>query len=191
VVITPGAVDGLSPEPVRDPTDDDRGVVRNWRLSAFSPLPNGKDPAFSDMPDAAKTWKNIVAERNGLVNLSREYGVPLRPNRAVAWLKTTITSDKNQTKNVAIGWTREVWVFVNGKPVFADKNLYDPASARKAPDGRCSPENASFTLPLAAGDNEVAVALANDFFGWGLILHVADSEGVHLEPKATGSRSME
>ena len=184
VVITPGAVDGLSPEPVRDPTEDDSGIVRNWRLSAFSPLPNGKDPAFAEMPDGAKTWKNIGAERNGLVNLSREYGLPLpRPSRAVAWLKTTIASDKSQTKKAAIGWAREVWVFVNGKLVYADKNLYEPASARKAPDGRCSPENASFTLPLTAGNNEVAVALADDFYGWGLILRLADSEGVHLAPK--------
>ncbi len=183
VVITAGAVDGLSPEPVRDPTDDDNGIVRNWHLSAFSPLANGKDPVFAELPGGGTTWKKIGAERNGLVNLSREYGLPLRPNRAVAWLKTTISSDRAQPKNVAIGWTREVWVFVNGKLVYADKNLYDPASARKAPDGRCSAENASFTLPLAEGDNEVAVALADDFFGWGLIFRLADSEGVHLAPK--------
>jgi hypothetical protein len=180
VVITPGAVDGLSPEPVRDPTDEDNALVRNWRLSAFSPLPNGKEPAFAEKPDGGTPWKNISAERNGLVNLSREYGLPLRPKRAVAWLKTTIHSERNQTKDVAIGWTREVWVFVNGKLVYADKNLWEPASARKSPDGRCSLENGSFTLPLAAGDNEVAVALADDFFGWGLIFRLADSEGVHL-----------
>jgi hypothetical protein len=183
VVITPGAVDDLSPEPVRDPTDDDSRLVRNWRLSPFSPLPKGKDPVFAEMPGEAGTWKNFGAERNGLINLSREYGRPLGPKRAVAWLKTTITSDRSQTKNVAIGWTRDVWVFVNGKLIYADKNLFEPAEARKAPDGRCSPENASFTLPLAAGDNEVAVALANDFFGWGLMLRLADSEGVHLAPK--------
>src|SRR5689334_10949572 len=33
MVITPGAVDGLSPEPSRDPLDGDRGLVRTWRLS--------------------------------------------------------------------------------------------------------------------------------------------------------------
>ena len=183
VVITPGAVDDLSPEPVRDPTDEDSGLVRNWRLSSFAPLPSGNDPAFAEIADHAKTWKNISAERNGLVNLSREYGLPLRPKRAVAWLKATIASDRTQTKSVAIGWTREVWVFVNGKLVFADKNFFEPASARKAPDGRCSLENASFTLPLTAGDNEVAVALADDFFGLGLMLRLADSDGVHLARK--------
>jgi hypothetical protein len=83
-------------------------------------------------------------------------------------------------KKVDIGWTREVWVFVNGKLLYADKNLFDTEAARKFPDGRCSLDNGAITLPLVAGDNEVAVALANNFFGWGLMLRMADPGGVHL-----------
>ena len=90
---------------------------------------------------------------------------------------------QEQTKKVDIGWTRELWVFVNGKLVFADKNLFELEGARKAPDGRCSLENGVFTLPLEAGDNEVALAIANNFFGWGLMLRLADPEGVHLAAK--------
>jgi hypothetical protein len=184
MVITPDAVDGLSKEPARDPLDGDRGLVRNWHLSSFSALPNGKDPLYNEMPGASAEWKTISTERQGLVNLSREYGRPLpEPNRALAWLKTTIPSDRKQTKKADIGWTRELWVFVNGKLVYADKNLYDLEGARKFPDGRCSLENGAFTLPLDAGDNEVAVAIANDFFGWGLMLRLADPEGVHLSAK--------
>ncbi|MFL6450027.1 MAG: hypothetical protein ACJ746_20455 [Bryobacteraceae bacterium] len=181
MVITPDAVEGLSPEPVQDPLDGERGLVRNWRLSKFSALPNGKDPVYSDMPGASDGWKTISTERKGLVNVSREYGRPLtEPNRAVAWLKTTITSDRKQTKKVDIGWTRELWVFVNGKLVYADKNLFEQERARKFPDARCSLENGSFTLPLEPGDNEVAVAIANDFFGWGLMLRLPDPGDVHL-----------
>lgn len=184
LVITPARVDGLSPEPARDPLDGDRGLVRNWRLSRFSALPNLKDPSYGEMPGPSQDWKTISTERNGLVNLSREYGRPVpEPNRAVAWLKTTITSDRKQIKKVDIGWTRELWVFVNGKLVYADKNLFELEGARKAPDGRCSLENGAFTLPLEAGDNEVAVAIANNFFGWGLMLRLADPEGVHLAAK--------
>ena len=122
------------------------------------------------------------AER--LVNFSRQYGRPLpEPNRAVAWVKTTITSDRKQTKKVDIGWTRELWVFVNGKLVYADKNLFEQEGARKFPDARCSLENGSFTLPLEPGDNEVAVAIANNFFGCGMMLRLADPERVHLAAK--------
>jgi hypothetical protein len=181
LVITPDAVDGLSSEPVRDPAEGDSRLVRNWRLSAYSTLRSGKDPRYDEEPDASQEWKPISTERNGLVNLSREYGLPVHePNRAVAWLKTTITSDRKQTKKVDIGWTREVWVFVNGKLVYADKNIWDLEASRKAPDGLCSLENGAFTLSLEAGDNEVAVALANNFYGWGLMLRLDDLEGVHL-----------
>jgi hypothetical protein len=183
LVITPGSVDGLSQAQVRDPSDADRGLVRRWRLSPFSALPDGKDATYDEMRDVSE-WKPISTERNGLVNISREYGRPLAaPNRAVAWLKTTIASDRKQTKTVDIGWTRELWVFVNGKLVYADRNLFEVEGARKFPDARCSLENGTATLPLEAGDNEIAVALANNFFGWGLMLRVADPEGIRLAAK--------
>jgi hypothetical protein len=38
---------------------------------------------------------------------------------------------------------REIWIHVNGRRVFADKNLYYPASGRKP--------------PLQAGPNEIAI----------------------------------
>lgn len=115
------------------------------------------------------------------------YGRPLGDGtRAVAWLKTTIASDRRQTKKIDIGWTREVWVYVNGTLVFTDKNLFEVDGARKFPDARCSLENGSFTVPLDAGDNEIAVAIANDFFGWGLMFRLNDLEGVRL---TTGSSS--
>lgn len=181
LVITPDWVEGLSPEPGRDPLEGDARVFRNWRLSSFSELAEGKEPMYKEMPGGSQEWKTIGAERSGLINLSRVYGKPLpEPIRAVAWLKTTIASDKKQTKKVDIGWTRELWVWVNGKLAFAGKNLWEVEEARKFPDARCSLENGSFMLPLEAGDNEVAVAIANNFFGWGLMLRVADTEGVHL-----------
>jgi len=184
LVITPDRVDGLSPEPVRDPLDGDRGLIRNWRLSKYSALPLGKEAMYSEMPGASQEWQTISTERNGLVNISRVYGRPLpEPNRAVAWLKTRITSDRKQTKKAEVGWTRELWVFVNGKLVYADKNLFEQEGARKFPDARCSLENGSFPLPLEAGDNEVSVAIANNFFGWGMMLRLADPEGVHLAEK--------
>jgi hypothetical protein len=184
MVITPGAVEGLSPEPARDPLDGDRGLVRSWRLSSFSTLPDAKAPSYDDMPAASQQWKTIATERNGLLNLSREYGLPVHgSSQAVAWLKTTIASDRKQTKKIEVGWTRELWVFVNGQLVYADKNLFDQEAARKYPDGRCSLENGSFNLSLEPGDNEVAVALANNFFGWGLMMRLTDAGGVQMAAK--------
>ena len=79
-----------------------------------------------------------------------------------------------------IGWTRELWVFVNGKLVYADKNLFEVEGSRKFPDARCSLDNGTAMIPLEPGDSEIAIALSNDFFGWGLMLRVPDLEGVGL-----------
>ena len=74
-------------------------------------------------------------------------------------------------------------MFVNGKLVYADENLFEVEGARKFPDARCSLENGAAMLPLEPGENEIAVALANDFFGWGMVLRVTDPEGVRLATK--------
>jgi len=180
LTVTPDAVEGLSPEPLRDATDADRQLLRSWLVSPPAELADGKEPAYAELPSAG--WTALPAERGGLVDLSRGYGlVGKRKAKDIAWLKTTIDSNKNQTKHVTFGWTREAWVFVNGKQVFADKNLYQPPTARKTPDGRLSLENGGFDLPLKKGKNEIAIALANNFYGWGIKLRLDDLKGVKLE----------
>lgn len=183
LVVTPGAVEGLSTQPEKDETTADSRYARNWQIAPFSQLAENANPSISELPQAPADWKPISAERGGLMNVSRRYGLPLsRPNRAVVWLKTNIHSKNEQKKQVSIGWAREIWVFVNGQLAFTDKNLYQPPSARKSPDGRCSLENGSFTLPLKNGDNEVAIAVANNFYGWGFIFRLDDTKGIRSRP---------
>lgn len=181
LIVDPDRVEGLPSKAEKDLTASDPRYVRNWQISPFSKLAANQAASLADLPAPGAAWKELTAERNGLVNVSRTYGLPLpRPERGVVWLKTTIHADTPAQKRVSLGWAREIWVFANGQPVFADKNLYMPAEARKAPDGRCSLQNGSFLLPLKAGDNEVTVALANNFYGWGLIMRLDDLNGLRL-----------
>ena len=184
LVVIPNATEGLSAEPEADPTASDARFVRNWLLSAASELGEGKDPSYSEMPAASAEWKPISAELGGLIDITREYGLPLaRPKRSMAWIKTTIDSDKAQTIHTSMGWVREVWVFVNGKQVYADKNLFMPASARKSPEGRLALTNGGFDLPLNAGSNEVAIAVASNFYGLGVVWRLDSVEGVKFAGK--------
>ncbi len=181
LTITPDAVEGLAPDPKPDSLGNDQHLVRDWQLSPFSTLAADGAPTIGDLPAPTAAWQPLTAERAGLMNISRVYGLPLpRTEKAVAWLKTTIHSDRVQTKKVDFGWVREAWLFVNRKPVYADKNLYQPPSARKDPDGRCALTNGSFLLPLEEGDNEVAIAVANNFYGWGILFRLEDVERVRL-----------
>ena len=180
VKVTPGAVEGLDPRPGPDPTATDARYVRNWMVSGVSALPEDTKPDVAAVPSAKTAWTPLPAETGGLVNISRRYGLP--EGRSLVWLRTTIRAAARSEKRAAIGWNDEVWVFVNGKPVYADVNEYLKPERRKTPDGRLSLENGAFTLPLDAGDNDVVVGVANAFFGWGLMLRLDDPSGVTLAP---------
>ncbi|PWV56589.1 hypothetical protein [Chitinophaga sp. S165] len=165
LVIKPGQTENLSPLEGPDPTDNDPRYIRDWKVSA--PLAT-KDVDFSNsfMPAKEAAWEPMWAERRGLVNLTRKFG-PSKERRIV-WLKTNIHAAGNESRKLNLGFSDEVWVFINGKYLYVDKNLYGmPLS--KFPDGRCSIENTSFNVPLQQGDNELLIGVANSFFGWGII----------------------
>jgi hypothetical protein len=181
LTVHPNVVDSLSPEPEPDETASDNCYLRHWQVSRVSRLSADQAPTYADLPGASTQWASLDAERGGLINVSRIYSLPTeRSERALVWLKTTIHSNSAQQKHASLGWAREVFVFVNGQIVYADKNLFQPPAARKPPDGRLSLENGSLMLPLKAGDNELAVAVANNFYGWGIKMRLDDIKDVLL-----------
>jgi hypothetical protein len=195
LTITPDKTEGLSAEPAGDPAKEDRRYITHWLASSPFAMPSrmdaalqektGVDPAYASVPAEAATWTPVVPDPGGLINLTRWYGAAQTgPSITGIWLKTTIESDHAQVKHVDMGWTREVWVFVNGKRVFASKNLYGVDGASKEPDGRLSLTNGSFDLPLRKGSNPIVVALDDNFaggaqhFGWGMLMRMRDADGI-------------
>ena len=49
------------------------------------------------------------------------------------------------------------------------------------PEGRCSIENTSFAVPFAAGDNELMIGVANNFYGWGMVARLDSLDGLTIE----------
>ncbi len=185
--VTPGLTGNLPAQPAPDPAAADGRYLRDWRVSTPATVPANAEPDLSTMPGASGGWTAIVAERDGLVDISRIAPPPRRlPAPALVWLSTSVVSERAQHRHVAIGWARQVWVFVNGRRVFADRNLYNTPAARKTPDGRLSLRNGGFDLPLQAGRNTVAVALSSNFpagsglYGWGLEMRLDDLRGLRL-----------
>lgn len=177
VVIKPNEVEGLNPNEGSDPTYNDIRYIRNWQVSEPAPLPPGQELNNSSMPDIQTRWQPLVAERRGLINVTRANGVSM--GRRYVWLRSKIISDKARTIKVDFGFSDEVWVFLNDRTTFVDKSLYGQGM-RKTPDGRISIDNASFELNLKEGDNELLVGLSNDFYGWGIIARIDDLDGLVL-----------
>jgi len=173
------------------------GFLRHWKISTASVLasvhdpkldaPMGVQPPYASMPPDGKAWKAITAETKGLVNFSHEVGSAKDGSViSLAWAKTTLVSDKAQSKTVQIGWVREIWVYVNGTLVFSDRNI-EGLPAAKAADERISLENGTFLLPLRKGKNEIEIGLDDNLpgntqhYGWGMELKIKDSAGISLE----------
>ena len=137
-----------------------------WEVSKPLDFPLAKEPTASDIPVKEASWENISAERRGLVNFSRLYN--RSKSRRIIWLKLTLRSPVDQVRFLDLGFSDEVWGFINNRIAFTDKNIY-PEPIRKEPGGRVSIQNGRYKLPLRAGDNELVIGLANNYFGWGLI----------------------
>jgi hypothetical protein len=193
--IAPNVVDGLPAVASRDPAKDDLRYVRHWLASKPFVMPSrmdatleektGIDPVYSSMPKQTASWKPIALDPGGMVNLTRWYG-DAQTGQAITgiWLKTTINADHDQIKHVDMGWTREVWVFVNGKLAYQSKNLFGIKSASKEPGGRLSLTNGSFDVALQKGANQIVVAIDDNFaggqqhWGWGLEMRLANTDGI-------------
>jgi hypothetical protein len=177
--------------------------IRGWQASIPFAMPShpdksldeatGNAPSYASRPPAAASWQRIETDSDGLVNLSRTFGDRQTGSSIIAtWLKTDVESSRDQVKHVRIGWVREIWVFDNGKLIFASKNLYGIPSASKTPDGRLSLDNGAFDLPLRRGKNEVVVLLDDNMgggaqhFGWGMQMKLSDSDGIRF-PNALSS----
>ena len=183
LVLKPGKVEGLSPEAGPDPVANDPRYLRHWMMTAPDSLPAGIDFSYALAPGAATNWAPIDAERLGLINLSRHYAA-MRSHRIV-WLKTTIHADQARTCQLRLGFLDEVWMYLNDRLLYVDKNLF-PQAIAKVPNGRLSLDNATVSLPLQKGDNVLRIAVGNNFYTWGIMARLDDLDGITIERTADG-----
>jgi hypothetical protein len=187
--IIPNATEGLSPIAGIDLTQNDTRYIRNWQVTDQKDFPFGKDIIMplvvpgkalkSELPDSSTSWRPIEAEDRAIVNLSRIYKKDPDTQRRMAWLKTTVYSGKAQIKTLNLGFSDEVWMFINGEFIHADKNYFG-TPGQKNPKGRCTIENSSIQIPLKEGKNEIMIALSNYFYGWGIVAKWADVDDLNV-----------
>jgi hypothetical protein len=183
LVLKPGKVEGLSPVAGPDPVANDPRYLRHWMVTAPDSLPKGIDFSYALVPGAATSWEPIDAERLGLINLSRRYAA--QRSHRIVWLKTTIHADQARNVQLRLGFLDEVWMYLNDKLLYVDKNLFAQGIA-KVPNGRLSLENSTVTLPLQQGDNVLRIAVGNNFYTWAIMARLDDLEGLTIERTADG-----
>jgi hypothetical protein len=178
LTIKPNEVGNLPAVAGSDLTSHDAHYIRKWQHTVKADLSMGSEPFTVNLPKSEAYTENIEAESYGMVNLSRKLGG--NNTRRVIYLKAKIKSESQQKIGMALGFSDEVWVFLNNQMIYVDKNIYLQAPMRKYPEGRISTLNSKMELPLKQGDNELVVALANDFYGWGIIARLERMDGVEF-----------
>ncbi len=191
MVVKPNATEDLPAIAGYKPTDNDPYYLRNWKVTTPQDLPFGKDilmgigrnPGVTVDPqylDSTAVWTPVTSKYRGVVNLTYDFGGTKNGKRRLVWLKTTINSEKQQEKLLRLGFSDEVWVFINGQPLHFDRNYYG-SPGMKEPIGRASLNNTAFEVPFKKGNNEILIGLSNYFYGWGIIARFDEMNGLSLE----------
>jgi len=178
VRVTPDVIEDVPEGIGADVTRHDVRYLRDWEYSPELQLSRESSITSDMFPDSTTTWRPISSERAGLVNLTKGLSSPfIDGERRMTWLRTTIDSEMDQVKQLDLGFSDDVWVFVNRSLLHIDMNMYNQNIA-KQPNGRLNLENTTIDLPLRKGSNEVVISVANDFFGWGLVARLNNMNGI-------------
>ena len=138
-------------------------------------------------------WEAVGVEPPGMVVVDRYRRSPSivrffaepgertgkREGRRFVYARAVIHSEREQVKRMSLGYSDEATVFLNSRPVFSGRSAFryrDPGFL-----GIMDVENDAVYLDLKKGRNELVLAVADYFGGWGFIARLDDTQGVRLE----------
>jgi hypothetical protein len=125
-------------------------------------------------------WQAVTTEPNGLLVFGRHVELPRGSRRNAVLARLRITSSAATVRQLRLGFSDEVTVFVNGRPIFMADEAYSHKFPRQ--DGLIWLGQATAFLPLAAGETDVVIAVTDAFGGWGLMAQLENREGLRLSP---------
>ncbi|MEO8660765.1 MAG: hypothetical protein ABI693_20005 [Bryobacteraceae bacterium] len=168
--------------------DMPKGTLTKWSLSpAYDALTRNPEKTLDAAEGGTIHWQEVEAEPPGIVPINRYRESPHpritfatdfskrldpQPGTKLAYARTGIDSDLDRVKKLAIGYSDDVSVFLNGKILFRGR------SAQKFRDpgflGIMNPENDTLYLPLRKGRNELMLAVSELGGGWGFICRLEE-----------------
>lgn len=152
------------------------GVVRRWRVSTpFAEARLDSVGALDASLVSELEWDVLDTDVRGIANLAR-----LRERDATAntvFAAVTLRAAEPGPARVRFGFSDRVHAYLAGRP------LYRADDGWRSRDYRFLGTVGLFdelVLPLEAGDNELWLAVSEDFGGWGVTLQVVESDGVEV-----------
>jgi hypothetical protein len=122
-----------------------------------------------------RTWTRLESEPSGLADLARVTGIVEGRNTVLA--RASIRSARPQAKRMDFGFSDRTVVHLNGRALYRGDGTYRSRDYRFL--GSIGYWD-SLYLPLEAGENELVVAVSEDFGGWGVQARFPDAAGLTL-----------
>jgi hypothetical protein len=157
------------------------GVVPAWWVSDAFP-----EPAIDSSPslDAdlleGRSWTRLASEPAGLVDLAWANGI--RDGRNTVLARTTVRSEQAQVKRLELGFSDRAVVYLNGRAHYRGDDTYRSRDYRFL--GSIGYWDTLY-LPLVQGENELVVAVSEDFGGWGIQGRFAEPDGLSFGEPAS------
>jgi hypothetical protein len=156
----------------RPPEPAPAGSVLAWQVS---PAFDGATLGTRIDTRARRSWTRLAVEDRGLANLARVQGVAEKQDTAFA--RVVVRSDREQVKRMQLGFSDAVRVYLGGRLLYAGSDGYRSRDYRFLGSIGLFDEVA---LPLRKGDNEVWLAVSEQFGGWGVMARFEDLAGIQL-----------
>jgi hypothetical protein len=142
---------------------DEPKAIKDWEVSNtfdFKNITPAKDLDKGFINKAQ--WQKAVAANDGLVNIAK-YAVIGKENDTV-FLKYVLNSKSAQNQSMTFGYSDEVIIYHNSKPLYQGHNRFLSRDYRYL--GTIGYFD-TVILPLKKGKNEIIVAVKENFGGWG------------------------
>jgi hypothetical protein len=163
-----GTEASLGPAPPSPPPPP-AGVITDWQVSdPFSEALLGNAPVLPDALVAERSWRPLAAEPSGLVDLARAHGV--RDGRDTVLACATLHAGRAGVRRLELGFSDRAVVYLNGRALYRGDDTYRSRDYRFL--GSIGWYDTLY-VPLEEGDNDLVVAVSEDFGGWGVQARLA------------------
>jgi len=158
------------------PTNIPTNSIMQWQVSTPFKEDVLKDKSMLDATFINKlSWKKLSIENGGFANLARMF--PVTDSNTV-FAKVTVVSDKDQIKQLDIGYSDRVKIFCNGQAIYSGNNSFRTRDYRYL--GTIGYFDAIY-LPLKKGENTIMFAVSETFGGWGVMGKWENMDGIQMK----------
>jgi len=100
--------------------------------------------------------------------------------RPAVLARVAVDSAADAVREFRFGYSDEVTVFLNGRPIYSGDAHYSHDNPRQ--EGLIGLWQGSVYLPLKKGRNEIVLAVSDVFGGWGWMGQFVETEGLRVSP---------